>query len=132
MTSKEILEGNRLLAEFMDCEYDDISETYDTGILKLVEPYACGDDQFSSLLHDYELDYHCSWDWLMPVVEKIRTLEVVTNVNYNIIGDFIIEGLTATKVLNIINDRENFKSDLEMCYFGTVEFIKWYNTQSKT
>ena len=71
MINEEILAGNRLLAEFMNCEYDDISETYDIGILKLVEPQAFGDEQFSSLLHDYELDYHCSWDWLIPCIGKI-------------------------------------------------------------
>jgi len=64
---------------------------------------------------------------LMQIIQIIRNNFFVTNVNYNIEGDFIIEGLTSTKVLNIIINREDFKSDLEMCYFGVVEFIKWYN-----
>lgn len=78
-------------------------------------------------------DFRYDWDWnlLIPVIEKIRNNPFVTNVNYNIGGDFIIEGLTSTKVLNIIINKEDFKSDLEMCYFGVIEFIKWYNQNSE-
>lgn len=71
--------------------------------------------------------FHTSWDWLMPVVEKIRTLEIVTNVNYNIDGDFIIEGLTKTEVLDIIINKEDFTSEKNMVYKAVVEFIKFYN-----
>jgi hypothetical protein len=78
-----------------------------------------------------ELLFDKSWEWLMPVIKKIRNNPLVTNVNYNIEGDFIIEGLTSTEKLDIIINREDFKSDLEMCYFGVVEFIKWYNKQKE-
>ena len=67
----------------------------------------------------------------MEVIKKIRNNPFVTNVNYNIEGDFIIEGLTSTEKLDIIINREDFKSDLEMCYFGVVEFVKWYNQNSE-
>ncbi len=63
----------------------------------------------------------------MEVIKEIKNNPFVTNVNYNIEGDFIIEGLTSTEILDIIINREDFKSDLEMCYFGVIEFIKWYN-----
>ena len=75
--------------------------------------------------------YYRDWNILMPVIKEIRNNYFVTNVNYNIEGDFIIEGLTSTEKLDIIINRENFKSDLEMCYFGVVEFVKWYNQNSE-
>ncbi len=51
---KNIEENNKLIAEFMNVDHVDIDQAYE----------------------DYgELKYHTSWDWLMPVVEKIESLE---------------------------------------------------------
>lgn len=64
MEEKEILEGNKLIAEFMghkvgvtQDEYDDLN---DKGIENAVY-----------LFHEDNLPYHKEWDWLMPVIEKI-------------------------------------------------------------
>lgn len=118
MTQEEILQGNRLIAEFMDCEYDDISETYDTGILKLVEPEAYGDEQFSSLLYDYELDYHSSWDWLMPCIKKCL------DINEEELDDW-------EKQYENINDTL-YQVEISQTYQAVIEFIKWYNQQPKS
>ena len=45
------MENNKLIAEFMGVDYVDI-DTY--------------------LENNKELQYHTSWDWLMPVVQKCR------------------------------------------------------------
>lgn len=57
-----ILEGNKLIAAFM--EHYHINDGY-----YRVTPQKC--------YHLEELQYHSSWDWLMPVIEKIdQTYEV--------------------------------------------------------
>ena len=57
------MKNNKLIAEFMGlsikegvCYYTDADDMFPMGI-EVEEPY---------------LPYHTSWDWLMPVVEKIE------------------------------------------------------------
>ena len=59
-----ILKGNLLIAEFMG------STVHNGNITKLDEKenIICGNGSM--------LDYHCSWDCLMPVVEKIEDLDM--------------------------------------------------------
>lgn len=73
-----------------------------------------------------EAKYHTSWDWLMPVVEKIEKL------------GFIVEILISTNTMQQCNvyGREDFteltveaKSKIETVYRAVTEFIQWYNTQ---
>ena len=109
------MKENKLIAEFMEVEKENDLYLFTTPM----------DDYKTDTLH-----FEVSWDWLMPVMEKINSLEVVTNVNYNIGGDFIIEGLTKSKVLNIIMNSEDFHSDHDMVYEGVVEFIKDYNQKT--
>lgn len=118
-------ENNKLIVKFLNWE------TINTeGYIEYILPKSLADPIYK-LDSRFILEFDTNWNWLMEVVEKIKNNSFVTNVNYNIERDFIIEGLTSTKVLNIIINRENFKSDLEMCYFGVVEFIKWYNQNLK-
>jgi hypothetical protein len=58
---KEIIEnGNKIIADFSEYQSD--------------WPY-------NSKAWSDTLKYHCSWDWLMPVVEKIHLLREVTEVS---------------------------------------------------
>lgn len=60
------------------------------------------------------LKYHSSWDWLMPVVEKIFNITDEDTRTFS--GNSIFElGLSTTK---------------EIIYQAVIEFIKWYNTQN--
>jgi len=68
--------------------------------------------------------YHSSWDWLMPVVEKIAKLESENIDMFNKpIGDankeasmqyFNVTGLFIT-------------TSIDKVYKTVIEFIKWYN-----
>lgn len=116
-------ENNKLIAEFLG-QKGDVLQFPKFGYITTSGNWK---DEFTP----NELKFHKDWNWLMEVVKKIRNNPIVTNVNYNIEGDFIIEGLTSAEKLDIIINREDFKSDLEMCYFGVVEFIKWYNLNSE-
>lgn len=71
-----------------------------------------------------ELRYDTSWDWLMPVVEKIETEKF----SVMIIGKY-------TRIQRPHPYKE-FATDIcdskiQSAYKAVVEFIKWYNQQTK-
>lgn len=81
------------------------------------------------------LDYHSSWDWLMPVVEKIEKL----NVRYACDDRFIFHMVKFSWVCQftiwpseltektIILKQFSGENRLIVTYQSVVEFIKWYN-----
>ena len=73
-----------------------------------------------------ELRYHKSWDWLMPVIEKIKQTENVITVTIEITFD--------AGSVTIINAEEYYKQTYEpvtikSVYKAVVDFIRWYNQQ---
>jgi hypothetical protein len=92
----ELLENNKLIAEFM--EYPDLGTK--------------GDFSY--------LNYHTSWDWLMPVVNKIRVPynnTEVTGEKYEDIISVLAEGCVEANQLQV--------------YEAVVEFIKCYNKKEE-
>ena len=75
-------------------------------------------DGSNEYLPDY-LHYNTSWDWLMPVVEKIERDSTVRIDNDTV---FILSKGYST--LTQFNDNK-----INMVYNAVVEFIKWYNQQ---
>ena len=125
---ENIIENNKLIAEFLDWEFDDLSETFETPFLKLVDPEAFGDEQFSCKLQDFELEFHTDWNWLMKLVEKI---EIQSEELFGGYKDVIINGCgcgIATKddMISIAAT-----SKIEAVYIACVEYIKWYNSQKE-
>ncbi len=53
-------ENNKLIAEFMDVEF------YKGTLFNM--GYRVFSDE--KLYREHELNYHSSWDWLMPVIDK--------------------------------------------------------------
>lgn len=102
---------NEIIAEFMglDVDGDNVTDgTIETTIGKL--------------------KYSTSWDWLMPVVEKINET-IYPELNERI--DVIIYRRTCH-----INDRQQIiiettgKNMLDCTYKAVVEFIKWHNQKT--
>ena len=131
---ENIIENNKIIAEFLDWEFDDLSETFETPFLKLVEPQAFGDEQFSCKLQDFELEFHSDWNWLMSVVEKIESLSDEENN-----GKFFFEIYLDSAIIFSNGDYVNGLievmgqgSRINNVYQTCVEFIKWYNEQNKT
>lgn len=111
MTKKEILHGNRLIAVFM-------GKTLSNSGLGIVAP--AGFDLFFS--------YHTSWDWLMPVVEKIENLSP-RGYRFTISSTFV--RIHTCKNGSGDSDEYNctvFEGKLNCTWHAVVEFIKWYNT----
>ncbi len=105
MTEQETLEGNKLIAEFMTME-------------------KCPLGVKTKIIHSNDLKYHSSWDWLMPVVEKIEKTHCI-NIEYTTcnIAD------PANGYEDIISTSE--KTKIEATWKAVIEFINWYNKQGK-
>lgn len=95
MKEQETISNNELIANFMEVElreggycydkklqfirggdYGEWADTYKfiiSGVNKKGEPYSCED--WGYLLDSSNLKYHVSYDWLIPVINKISELQ---------------------------------------------------------
>lgn len=120
--TNEQRESNKLIAEFMT----DIPAVNEKYAFKQFPNYFeativpdCG-LCWVSVMH---LSYHLSWDWLMPVVEKIESLGFSTHIIHTkSVGSLM-------HIINYITDVITTKGEnkLEVVYENVVKFIKWYN-----
>ena len=96
-------ENNKMIAEFMDARYEENKSFHESS---------------DAYYEDCELEYHTSWDWLMPVVEKIESLGYV----------FTIQGGKA-EYGEMISETQCFIAEdkLSSTYQAVVEFINQYN-----
>jgi len=109
------MEENKLIAEFMGREYVDENliefknfSAYKT--ITLDENGHPDDIVYTDCFDpDNELEYHTSWDWLMPVITNIleKCSELDDMERYHCIIDQIPQ--------------------IDHTYKAVVEFIKWYN-----
>lgn len=114
---KTILEGNKLIAEFMKFDSH-------LGNVNIIACLAIPEYDFN------KLPYHSSWDWLMPVVEKIEQLDglYISVKIHDSICD-IIQHIPngRTKLLFQRSGGEK----IQCTWQAVVEFVKWYNLQTK-
>jgi len=94
--------GNILIAEFMGINLGE----YTTYPEESPTQYAVND-----------LEYHTSWDWLMPVVEKIKT-SVMEDDSDELYNSEEWDNITHTLV----------QIEIKSVYKAVVEFIKEQNT----
>jgi len=107
METQEILESNKLIAEFMGLVLDGTFYRGNDYLPFNFETYAK-----SKSVHEEQMSYHLSWDWLIPVVQKCMELQPEgINDFYN---DFIDSVLYLDKV-----------------YQAVIKFIKWYNKEKE-
>ena len=153
MSEQEIIEGNKLIAEFMGGENHPflipyIPEPDDIWFSVENHPEERHPDN-GSMWKLNELKYHSSWDWLMPVVEKIESLNIRNNgydfPKVKFLGDCVEIFTYATyrgttfywkgymgldgKCYNHLSNQKNSK--IEAVWYAVVEFIKWYNQWKK-
>ena len=74
----------------------------------------------------HKLQYHTSWDWLMPVVEKIEGLGFEFFIVEN---RFKINHNTDQSIENVTYAEGGDK--LSITYQGIVQFIEYYNNTNK-
>jgi len=132
MTTEEILQGNKLIAEFMGAKYDkDTSFCMHPNDLWLpihgVVNYKTTESGSGKTLH-----YHSSWDWLMPVVEKIESMlhdDIVITIEYKDCLIPVVAGTFKTDNDGFDIHIKGAESKINAVYQAVIEFITWYNKQ---
>ncbi len=117
-----VIEGNKLIAEFMGAEMPSYSTKPNGDI-----------DKCSLVYNGHRVDYiyvmdkwseygdlfrfRSSWDWLMPVVEKIKTIYATLDLELSMMvqNKFIILDLTIF-------------ADITTTWGAAIQFIQWHNS----
>jgi hypothetical protein len=136
LTHKSVIaEGNELIAVFMECKKvptsPEISKYYvppfyydrdvETGI-GMLKDFGC--EYFPE-----DMLYHSDWNWLMPVVEKIDTMQ---NYQFTVRMFYHFTEILDNKNRTTIIDREDGSGRLLSTWKAVVEFIKWFNSQTQS
>jgi len=118
MTIEEITEGNKLIAGFMGGKL--IKESW-----VVYEHYI-----FDSLpsTSPSKLKFHSSWDWLMPVFERMNSLGYAVSTTPWTIE--IHEYLSGFEELICNVEYGTPITEKEARYNIAVQFIKWYNSNN--
>jgi hypothetical protein len=110
-------EGNKLIAEFDGYVY------FPNDTLNSIKGVYRKEDRMPMLANHFK--YHSSWDWLMPVVEKIEDL-----------GNYGVEiHLKSCNIFEASIDQSDlcieghFETKKESIWQAVVQFIQWYNNQ---
>lgn len=135
---------NELIAQFMGAERREGPRAFnpDQTIVQWIikgNPYNQHRDDVKHWYQPVELKYHESFDWLMPVVEKIAKIETNDKV-YNGEDSYFDSYFPRTFAMINCETREfmvrlnrnplhQSTSLIEASYKAVVEFIKWYNQQ---
>lgn len=122
MTENDIIESNKLIAEFMGA-----FKTHNCKNNELVIPNhsICRTD-IIEVGKGPIINYHRSWDWLMPVVEKIEEIDVVASFQIEQPTIYIWKSSEDSTFKDIEIDIFN-KSKIIAVYEAVARFIKWYN-----
>jgi hypothetical protein len=110
-------ENNRMIAEFMGYELVDKEwDLYKTPECMYDIRDTAGDLNMKPAVS--EMCFHTSWDWLMPVVEKISE-DFKNNNNFYLYNQYILETNGEDFLI--------FRLSLKDLYNAVVQFIEWYN-----
>ncbi len=116
------MENNKLIAEFMGFQKTNIG-WYDSE--EIMPPLSNTYD--SNTFDEHELAFHKSWDWLMPVVDRIEgIIDEHGCAKYNVRIEQswvdIIDNHTSDEIVKVDGDNRR-----EATYKAVVEFINQYN-----
>lgn len=120
---KDIIEGNKMIAEFMGfkrIESPKVKEVYMRAKHWIIEGHGYFDDE--------ELKYHTSWDWLMPCVEKIETIDQEKEDDgYSVLIQGVLCQISDMNMMGTLIS-EGFKDKkIDAVWQAVIQFITWYN-----
>ena len=128
MNAQEIIEGNKLIAEFVDLEV--LANPHLGGVrpkssnstpVDLLKTIYCEIDYVQESVYP---QFNSSWDWLMPVVIKMANTPEYQN--YFSQEKLYFEGNPLMAFATSYKFDVNLT--LESVFEEVVGFIKWYNT----
>lgn len=107
-------ENNKLIAEFMGINYQPDSKREFINGAWIIN----------------KVHYTKSWDWLIPIVEKIESLdyEIITVLIWNKRCSIDID--TYGEKESLFHYAGSSSTKIEAVYNAVVAFIKWYNQQN--
>lgn len=109
--------GNEMIAEFMCGQRFEFMDEFDR---------ECAGVKVNDSVYPLnKLEYHSSWDWLMPVVEKIEN-----SGTYSVEIDKYKCSITYVRLWNnkrLCYHEKIEKTKIEIVWLCVVEFIYWYN-----
>lgn len=116
----ETIENNKLIAEFMGFEIDN-TEVIIPEFQRIIK-FKTTEDYFESSIFKFtELKFNKSWDWLMPVIQKIEQISVN--------NQKVINWIRTTD--KTIFEMKLTESNIEKAYIKVIEFIKCHNENNK-
>lgn len=101
MTPQEIIEGNKLIAEFMGRKGKVNAHLYWVNVPSV------------KWVTIEQMQFHSSWDWLMPVAEKIM--------------DYCFENDGEEDLITKFYDIRDTIPDIHRTWSACIDFIRWYN-----
>lgn len=136
-------QGNKLIAEFMGATHEPQSDRYNEHLLfepEVAPPvwYVGHDREWHTrnerlrvaILDLSNLKYHSSWDWLMPVVEKIELAgyEIEITSNYVRITEGTPQG-DGGKYFKIIADvdSDTMVVSIRTLWLAVIDFLTYLN-----
>lgn len=147
MTQEEIIEGNKLIAEWMGYNYypnehiqgwakfrgesDPVDEIANIFSKETALQYCDNDAPShwnlpqvvdSNFILESNIKYHTSWDWLMPVVEKIATEHELVRIVFGNVKTYCKINNSHIRIINIE------EKPIEATFKAVVQFINWLNS----
>ena len=128
ISNEKIAKGNELIAKYVGMQQGKPNETRWASDWFDVDGFIDGARHKKLLFHD-------SWDWLMPVVEKIEMTTVYSiTTDYDRRDEFkgwsvhLYTLWPKDEIIGYILDKR-FETKREATWYAVVEYIKWYNKQ---
>lgn len=117
--------GSALIAQFMGLKRTDKTNG---------EPTYFGEEK-GTVIWESKLKYESSWDWLMPVVEKICRMKVGDGkefITYAYPQTFGMLNEETGEIMVRLNGSFLFQSDtlISATYGAVVDFIQWWSKQA--
>jgi len=123
MSQDKTIEGKKVIAKFMGLPECDrckgVCDCFKVGVV---------------YYNPDQLEYNTSFDWLMPVVDKIETIKSKKG---HPIFMYLSAKLCTIEEMDIVNGKNKIIAQgkgprIEAAYSAVVDFITWYNSQPKT
>lgn len=134
----KIKEGNHLIAEFIGLRSHGLfPEEYEAPFgfewmaVYINTAYAFDRiDQLDSKIEDY-FQFQSSWDWLMPVLQKISDHGCIVEISYALVTSCricVIDGKTE-KAFNIIHDNNDVFDPIIPVWKAVVEYVTYLQSK---
>lgn len=123
--NNKIIEENKLIAEFMT---DIPKEGTKYGFTTYPNKFSANMGDLRrpiTWIKETNLFYYSSWDWLMPVCERISNMEEVYA--FSILPNKSCDVMLWGELAELYTPREGSMTTLDCVYSTVIKFIKWYN-----